>query len=1447
MLSISAKVGDGVDALVQVQSIFSENAHIGVLLEGLMLSFNGARIFRSSQIQISRIPTTSDSSDAKVPVVILWDWVVQALDVHICMPFRLELRVIDDAFEEMLRALKLITKAKTELIFPMKTENLKPEKYNSTIAREGFQAGFKPSTARTSLLSVSATEFDVTLTRIDGGDDGMIELLKQLDFVCCESNIPFSLVFGRCEGRVVLAQQATCFQPQIFHDVFIGRWRKVCMLRSASGTTPPMKTYTDLPIRFKKVEVSFGVGYESVFADISYAFSVALRKANLSNRSPGLQQPPKKERSLPWWDEMRNYIHGNITLFFSGTKWNILATIDPCEKLDKLQIVSGSMEIQQSDGRVYVSAKDFKIFLSSLESLVNSRSLKLPTIASGAFLEAPVFSLEVTMDWECESGNPMNHYLFALPMEGKPREKVFDPFRSTSLSLRWNFSLKPLLPPLDKESPSASASDCTILDGTVNGAQCKAKKVSITLPTFNVGAHDLAWIIKFWNMNYIPPHKLRSFSRWPRFGVPRVPRSGNLPLDRRDPLDLVYQGLDLHMPKVFLNKEDCTSVKKAVQMMRKSSQSVSMEQVPSEKSNYMSACTEKHRDEGFLLSSDYFTIRRQAPKADPASENDEHARSDPGDDDGYNEVIADNCQRIFVYGLKLLWTIENRDVVWSFVGGISKVFEPQKPSPSRQYAQRKLVEEKQKLGEPEMPQEDPSKSPTANHGVPCASQNMEPSGSYSSQTHAVVLENSSTTAAALAKYEKVNDSGEKETRHFMVNVIEPQFNLHSEEANGRFLLVVVSGRVLAQSFHSVLHVVSELIEQALGTGNVHIPEGGHDMTLKRMEFVMMLEHVQAHVAPTDVDPGAGLQWLPKIRKSSPKLKRTGALLERVFMPCDMYFRYIRHKGGTSDLKVCNILEDLCKAVEKMNNVRVNGKIIYVSVAKYDKLSERKSREGFRAGGSKRVETGELKGRRMTSPAQVAEKMERMNRFLDGRTYRDTVVGVKKVPEGLQGFNVKVIRWGFAKNACLVVFQSVEERRIAMEERWEALSFWFQLLEPVVEERGIPLAYCAISMLTDMEEEVAEDPWEKSSSEWSNEEVQNGQEEQVGEELSESQNRVDECVRSSQPGIHTNTERGLNLNIGMENTFDLCKDVTEGGNVSIQQEKSEEVNEGRENGKSLGDPSSEHEKVDCGSGFLRGPVVQYHTSLQEGSVSVSAQKNSGKTVSGSRVGRGKCKRVYSRSRKEGSRSRIGTSSEHAYNNVKVDGAEALECWSGYSWILMTSWNLMSWNIRGLGRRVKARAVRRVVEERKPLVLFIQESKMEVVNQSVVRKMGGNLLTAAAVSAAEGSAGGLITLWNEKECQVQEEIIHRRFIAVKGTIDEVLGSCWFINVYGPSVDSEKEAFFGELFLFLENLDSPVCLGGDFNVVMSQEEKIGGSVNLASMFAFREFVSKTNLVDL
>jgi DNA-binding transcriptional regulator YdaS (Cro superfamily) len=51
-----------------------------------------------------------------------------------------------------------------------------------------------------------------------------------------------------------------------------------------------------------------------------------------------------------------------------------------------------------------------------------------------------------------------------------------------------------------------------------------------------------------------------------------------------------------------------------------------------------------------------------------------------------------------------------------------------------------------------------------------------------------------------------------------------------------------------------------MLEQALGTNNLHISELQPEMTWKKFDLSVILEDVQAHVAPTDVDPGAGLQW-----------------------------------------------------------------------------------------------------------------------------------------------------------------------------------------------------------------------------------------------------------------------------------------------------------------------------------------------------------------------------------------------------------------------------------------------------------------------------------------------------------------------------------------------------------------------------------------------------------
>ncbi|MCI38457.1 UPF0378 protein KIAA0100-like protein, partial [Trifolium medium] len=95
------------------------------------------------------------------------------------------------------------------------------------------------------------------------------------------------------------------------------------------------------------------------------------------------------------------------------------------------------------------------------------------------------------MDWGCDSGKPLNHYLFALPVEGKPREFVFDPFRSTALAIGLNLSFGSVLPLSEKNHPSSIARDSIEGDVTVSHSSNICQNVSPASPTIKFGAHDL--------------------------------------------------------------------------------------------------------------------------------------------------------------------------------------------------------------------------------------------------------------------------------------------------------------------------------------------------------------------------------------------------------------------------------------------------------------------------------------------------------------------------------------------------------------------------------------------------------------------------------------------------------------------------------------------------------------------------------------------------------------------------------------------------------------------------------------------------------------------------------------------------------------------------------------------------------------------------------------------
>ena len=76
----------------------------------------------------------------------------------------------------------------------------------------------------------------------------------------------------------------------------------------------------------------------------------------------------------------------------------------------------------------------------------------------------------------------------------------------------------------------------------------------------------------------------------------------------------------------------------------------------------------------------------------------------------------------------------------------------------------------------------------------------------------------------------------------------------------------------------------------------------------------------------------------------------------------------------------------------------------------------------------------------------------------------------------------------------------------------------------------------------------------------------------------------------------------------------------------------------------------------------------------------------------------------------------------------------------------------------------------------------------------------------------------------------------------------GLVWiFIGVYGPFTRKERESMWEELGAIRGIWDDPWCVGGDFNVTLSQRERSSqGSLN-GAMRRFAQVVDELELLDL
>ncbi|XP_050211520.1 uncharacterized protein LOC126661702 [Mercurialis annua] len=173
------------------------------------------------------------------------------------------------------------------------------------------------------------------------------------------------------------------------------------------------------------------------------------------------------------------------------------------------------------------------------------------------------------------------------------------------------------------------------------------------------------------------------------------------------------------------------------------------------------------------------------------------------------------------------------------------------------------------------------------------------------------------------------------------------------------------------------------------------------------------------------------------------------------------------------------------------------------------------------------------------------------------------------------------------------------------------------------------------------------------------------------------------------------------------------------------------------------------------------------------------------------------------------------------------------------------SFVSWNCRGgLLFNRKQKFIRDLVSTHKLAFIGLLESKRELVDDFLVRKLWPNLDFMFDWIPSVGASGGLLLIWNSVSLSNVAISKGSRWIAMDFLFQGV--SCRHILVYASNLAPERLLLWQELESLL-SFNGTILISGDFNETIHPEDRLNGVGYTLSMLAFSDFVNNSELMDL
>ena len=162
-------------------------------------------------------------------------------------------------------------------------------------------------------------------------------------------------------------------------------------------------------------------------------------------------------------------------------------------------------------------------------------------------------------------------------------------------------------------------------------------------------------------------------------------------------------------------------------------------------------------------------------------------------------------------------------------------------------------------------------------------------------------------------------------------------------------------------------------------------------------------------------------------------------------------------------------------------------------------------------------------------------------------------------------------------------------------------------------------------------------------------------------------------------------------------------------------------------------------------------------------------------------------------------------------------------------------IFSWNVRGRNEGDKHKIIKSMIWSYLADLVRLQETKVQQMNDSLVKSLRVGRCLNWGVVEASGQAGSILVFWDNRVLELIEMELGAFSVSCRFRNCEDNFVWMFTGVYGPILVEEREDFWDELSAIRGLWNDPWCVGGDLIVVTFLEERKSCQRLLAFMRRF------------